>query len=245
MQPIISKWRYGIRLYIAVAVVLVTLQTWWWANVTYGGSTLAATRMEEVFAWLSLAMITLAVSIGPTYKLVPRLPGRKLMADARRLIGVGAAWFASLHVIIAYDTLFKLANPLTLPQSYQQSFAVGMIALAILLAMAFTSFDRAFKGMGIWWFRLHRFVYIALLAILLHAFMTGAHAAGWVALISLTVAAGYLIAIHSYLAFVRAKRPTTWQLLAITYTLFLLITIFNYGYGQHLGYNPLAGSHGG
>src|SRR5580698_6609866 len=141
MLKTVLEWRKGVRLYIALAVLLVTLEVWWWAQASYSGSILFATRLEEVYAWLGLALITLAVSIGPTYSTWPKLPGRSIMSDARRLIGVGGAWFASLHVTIAYVALFKVANPFGLPRSYQQSFAVGSVALVILLAMAFTSFD--------------------------------------------------------------------------------------------------------
>ena len=167
------------------------------------------------------------------------------MRDARRLIGVGGAWFASLHVGIAYVSLFKAANPFDLPPDYQQSFAFGSLALLILLAMAFTSFDRAFHGMGIWWFRLHRFVYIALLLGLFHAFTIGIHATQWPVLIILTVLSSCLLVAHTYLAFVKSARPSVWQVVAISYTVLLLIAVFNYGYGQKLGYNPMEGKNHG
>ncbi len=236
-----NQWRRGVRVYIAIAILLVTLEVWWWASVSYSGSILFATRLEEAYAWLALGLVSLAISIGPIYSIVPKLPGNAIMRDARRLIGIGGAWFASLHVAIAYVALFKAANPFDLPKSYQQSFALGIIALLILLAMAFTSFDKAFTSMGIWWFRLHRFVYVALLLGLFHAFFTGVHATQWPALIILTAVAAVLVAMHGYLAFVRADRASIWQILAISYGLFLLIVIFNYGYGQKLGYNPIEG----
>jgi methionine sulfoxide reductase heme-binding subunit len=237
----LNHWRQGIRLYIGCATALVTLEVWWWASVSYSGSILFATRIEEVYAWLALGLIVLAISIGPVYSVWPRLPGRRLLADGRRLFGVSGAWFASLHATIAYVALFKTANPLSLPQNYQQSFALAALALLILLAMAFTSFDRAFRGMGIWWFRLHRFVYLAVLLSLLHAFMIGSHATQWPTLIILTLAAIGLLGLHSYIAFVRAERATIWQLLAIGAAAILLIAILNYGYGQKLGYNPIEG----
>ncbi len=240
-----NKWRRGIRLYIGIAIVLVTLEAWWWVSVSYSGSTLFATRLEEAYAWLAVGLISLAVAIGPVYGAWPRLPGKAIMSDARRLLGIGGAWFASLHVTITYVALFKTANPLDLPANYQQSFAVGSLALLILLAMAFTSFDRAFHGLGIWWFRLHRFVYVALLLGLFHAFTIGVHATEWPVLIVLSITAGLLLCLHAYLAFIRTDHPTIWQILAISYAAVLLIAVFNYGYGQKLGYNPIKGkSHG-
>ncbi len=239
----IAGWRKGIRLYIGLASVLVTIEAIWWAQVTYGGTNLYATRLEEVFAWIALAMLALAVAIGPTYKLWPHLPGRRILFDARRLIGVGAAWFAALHAAIAYVSLFRAANPLSLPGTYQQSFMFGVVALVILAAMAFTSFDKAFKGMGIWWFRLHRLVYVALLASLFHGFLVGSHATSWVALGLLSVAALYIFSMHAYIGLVRTTRPTTWQILGISCSFLLLVSVFNFGYGQKLGYNPIEGKH--
>lgn len=234
MLQTFNYWRRGIRLYIALGVLLVTLEVWWWASASYSGSVLFATRMEEAFAWLALAMICLAVSIGPVYSIWPRLPGKRIMSDARRLVGVGGAWFASLHILIAYISLFKAANPLSLPANYQRAFALGALGAVILLAMAFTSFDRAFKGMGIWWFRLHRLVYLALVVIVLHAFIIGVHATDLSVLIGLTTVAVSLLGMHSYIAFVRSRRPTPWQMLAIGGTAVLLVLVFWYGYGHRI-----------
>jgi DMSO/TMAO reductase YedYZ heme-binding membrane subunit len=237
----LAHWRRGIRLYIAIAVLLVTLETWWWANASYGGTQLFATRMEEVFAWLGLGMICAAVSIGPMYKLWPRLWGKKIMLDARRLIGVGGAWFATLHATIAYVALFKVANPFDLPKTYQQSFALGLVGLVILLAMAGTSFDKAFTSMGVWWFRLHRLVYLALIVSLLHAFLVGTHATNPVPLIITTVVAVFILGMHAWLAFVRSARPSIWQILTIGYIGIILMLVFSYGYSQKVGYNFIEG----
>lgn len=245
LRQTFHHWRRGVRLYIALAILLVTLYAWGWAALSYGGSMLFATRLEEVYGWLSLGMLVMAISIGPLYSIWRRLPGRRIMQDARRLIGVGAGWFAFLHASIAYVALFKSVNPLQLPQAYQQAFVIGGAALLILAAMVFTSFDRAFHGMGIWWFRLHRLVYVAILLILLHIFSIGAHATVWPVLIILSVLALSLIGMHAYLAFVRPERPTTWQVLAVSYTALLLLALFNYGYGQKLGYNPIEGRNSG
>lgn len=219
----------------------MTLEIWWWAAVSYGGSILFATRLEEVYAWLAIGMILLAVSVGPVYKIWPGLPGRTIMREACRILGVGGAWFASLHTGIAYTQLFEAANPLDLPHAYQQSFVWGSLTLLILLLMAFTSFDRAFRGLGVWWFRLHRFVYVALVLGLLHAFTSGVHATQWPVLIILSTLAVLLLMMHTYLAFVRPVRPSIWQILAISFSILALIAVFSYGYNQKLGYNPLQG----
>lgn len=226
----LNHWRTGVRFYIALAIIAVTLNAWWWAHANYAGTALFAARLEEFFAWLSLGMITTAVFIGPTYKFFPQLPGRRIMSDARRLIGVGGAWFATLHVTISYSALFHWANPLSLPTKYQQAFAIGSVALVILLAMAFTSFDAAFNKMGIWWFRLHRFVYLALLAIVAHAFLIGVHATKTSVMLVLLFAALFLLAFH--IIGQRDKKPSSWRLLTLSSVAVLLILIFNYGFSH-------------
>ena len=244
LQTTFYHWLRGIRFYIACLIGLVTLEAWWWASAGYSGSVLFATRLEEVYAWLSLGLLSLALLIGPLYSVFPRIPGNSLMRDARRMIGIGAGWFATLHVTIVYTSLFKWANPLYLPTTYQQSFLYGSGALVILLAMVFTSFDKAFNTMGKWWFRLHRLVYVGALLTLLHAFTIGTHATQWLSLIVLTATALLILILHTYLAFVRHQKPTIWQVLAIGYGTLLLIAVFNFGYGQKLGFNPIEGKYG-
>jgi sulfoxide reductase heme-binding subunit YedZ len=241
MEKTLKFWQHGVRFYIALAIPLVSLEAWWWADTSYAGTILLPTRLEEFFAWTSLACIALALAIGPTMKAFPHFPGRFAWYDARRMIGIAAAWFAVLHVTIAYGALFKWANPTTLPHIYKSSFLVGIIALVVLLLMAFTSFDGAMKGMGKNWYRLHRLIYPAALLILLHAFMIGVHAAEWTTLVILTASGLYLVGMHFYLAFVKRERPTIWQILTISVAILVSIAVYNYGFSQKLGYYPIEG----
>lgn len=199
----LSYWAKGIRLYIALAALLVTVETAWWADAVFSGTTLFAIRVEEIYAWLSVSCLVAALLIGPSYRLFPTLPGKSLIRDARRMIGLSAAWFAAWHVGVAYFSLFKRSNPLDLAPIYQWSFGAGIVALLILLVMAAISFNAAFKSMGIWWFRIQRLVYIAGLLVVLHAVLIGTHASGtWIgfALIGLALA---IILLH---VLVQAKR---------------------------------------
>ena len=223
-------WLKGIRLYIAMASLLVTALTILWARAAYGGSTLYPIRVEEVFAWLALGLVAVAISIGPAYKLFPKLGGKQLLFDARRLLGVSAAWFASWHVGIAYLNLFHAANPLSLPMQYRWSFLAGGFALIILLAMAVTSFDAAFKRMGIWWFRLHRFVYVAIGLALLHAYVSGVHSTGPIALAITTIVSVGLLGAYTYLAFRRQARPTRWQAITLLLMLLFIAAVLTYGF---------------
>jgi DMSO/TMAO reductase YedYZ heme-binding membrane subunit len=137
-----------------------------------------------------------------------------------------------------------MPNPFSLADTYQQSFALGGIALIILLAMALTSFDRAFRGMGAWWFRLHRLVYAAVLLAVLHAFMIGSHATDLAFLIALGVVGALLGGLHIYsMVSMRAARPSKLQIVTVTYAVLFFVAIINYGVTQRLGYNLLLQNH--
>lgn len=222
-------WLGGIRFYIAVSSVLISLAAWWWASTSYSGSSLFSIRLTEIYAWLSTVYMSTAVSIGPVYKVFKKFPGKQLAFEARRLLGVSAAYFAFLHVGVAYKGLFRFANPLSLPQNYQQSFTVGLIALLVLLAMAITSFDKAFKSMGIWWFRLHRLVYVAVLATLLHIFIGGSHASNKALFVGLSVASLSVVGLHAYIGF-KNHAPTRTRLVTLGSFTTVLALILIYGF---------------
>lgn len=175
-KKIIRTWIAGVRFYIAISIALITLEVLWLSETLYSGGSLATIRLEETYGWLSIGFLSVALLIGPTLTVFKRLPGRRQLLEARRLIGIGAAWFALLHSLITYIAQFKSVNPLDLPFAYQRAFLVGLFALIILLALAATSFNRAFRAMGIWWFRLHRLVYIAAVLVVVHVALIGVHA---------------------------------------------------------------------
>ncbi len=229
LQKTFHYYVRGVRFYIAAATILISLEVWWWVSTAYSGSSLYSIRLTEIYAWLATIYLFTAISIGPVCKIFKKLPNKKVLYDARRLLGVSAAWYASLHVIIAYSGLFKFANPLSLPSSYQQSFALGSVALLVLLAMAFTSFDKAFNGLGIWWFRLHRLVYLAVMTGLLHIFLSGAHASNVVVVSVLAIMSSLLVGMHAFIGFKRGK-GTRLRYVSVGTAAILLSLIFLYGF---------------
>lgn len=231
MKKTILFWVQGIRFYIAIGIILVSVETAWWAWATYGRGSLASMRIEETYAWIAVVLLVLALLIGPLTKALPRLPSKNLLFDARRLLGVGAAWFACLHASIAYAAQFKFSNPINLPSLYRYSFLIAILALLVLLAMALTSFDAAQRFLGRWWFRLHRLVYAAAFLSLLHLFMIGTHAGDPLALALLSVAAVAIIGLHIFTV-VRNRRPTFWQIVTVSMSLVLALVILWYGFGK-------------
>ena len=234
----IIKWPQGIRFYIAITTLFVTAESCWWTNSVYGNSSTAIIRLQEIYAWISLGLILLTLTIGPLCNLVPRLPGQAVIRDARRLLGVSAAWFAGWHVSLSYVNQFHGANPLHLPAVYQRAFGLGLVALVILIALAVTSFDAAFRRLGRWWFRLHRLIYAAVLLVLLHAFMIGVHATSWLFIVTISAVVAALFAAQLYLGFGPGREPTILRSIVLCYGLLLTVGVFAYGFSQHLDLSP-------
>ena len=237
-------WTHGIRFYIALASVLVTIEVLWWGRAVFGDTPLATIRIQEAYAWISTGLLAAALMIGPVLKAFPALPGKQLLREARRMVGISAFWFGLLHALIPYFKQFNTADASRLPDIYQWSLLLGVVGLFILMLMAFTSFDGAMKSMGVWWFRLHRFVYLAALAILLHAFMIGAHATSAGVLIALAAVALLWIGLNIYLL-VRSPNANFWRIIALSYGVMLLVAVLNYGLSQYLGFNEVISDHEG
>lgn len=235
MQKLPSLFRYwigGIRLYIALVSVLLTFAVWWWAHTLYGGTALETIRIGEVYGWLSVTFLALALFVAPVAKLFAGMPGKHILYDSRRALGLSAAWFATLHMGLIYFKQFEAINPLKLPTSYQQAMLLGLIALLILLAMAATSVNSLMKKMGVWWFRLHRLVYIAVTLILIHAFMIGTHAITTTALIALSVVAVFWI-IMNIAVLIRSHEIKTSQVLSLSLCILVLAGVLTFGLNQH------------
>ena len=110
---------------------------------------------------LTLAVTPLRVSLG-----VPAL------ARVRRLFGLAAWFYASLHLLCyaAFDMGLDLGD--ILRDTVKRPFIlVGVTAWLLMLPLTLTSFNRAIKALGgKQWQRLHRVVYGVVLLGLLHFF---------------------------------------------------------------------------
>ncbi|WP_231886171.1 protein-methionine-sulfoxide reductase heme-binding subunit MsrQ [Marinomonas atlantica] len=119
-------------------------------------------RLSGIWACVFMAA---ALSITPLMKL-KRL---KALTRYRRFVGFSAFFYAILHLVI-YLVLFAglswrwiRSDLLEKPYIY-----AGVLALVALFVLAITSTKKMMKRLGRNWKRLHRCVYLAALAILLH-----------------------------------------------------------------------------
>ncbi|MEJ0073386.1 MAG: ferric reductase-like transmembrane domain-containing protein [Candidatus Saccharibacteria bacterium] len=165
------------RFWILAAAVTLSVNIIGFVQLMVPPGSLQTIRIEQIFGFVSLALLYTAILASPLTKVFPNLPGKKAYLHARRAIGVSAFYYAFLHV---YITFFQQLNGFSgmkyLDRTYSLSLLAGAFALAVLFIMAATSFDRIVDHMGYkHWKLLHRLVYLASLAILLHVMLIGPH----------------------------------------------------------------------
>jgi len=115
----------------------------------------------------SYALILLMLTLGCTPVYI--ISGLKQVLQLRRLLGLYATMYASLHFFnfVGLDYGFDVA--LIREDIFEKRYAVvGFAAFLILLALALTSANWWLKRLGRNWKRLHRLIYAAAFLAILH-----------------------------------------------------------------------------
>lgn len=108
----------------------------------------------------------------------PSFSFNALLTHSRRAIGVSAFCFAAMHGTIGfiYSLSANILSIVYLAPRYQLALLASFLAFTILMLLTATSFDRVESWMGpVKWKRLHRFVYMAAILAVIHAFLIGSH----------------------------------------------------------------------
>lgn len=114
----------------------------------------------------ALRLLLLCLAITP----LRRLPGLAPLARFRRMLGLFAFFYGTLHGLhyFQFDAQWNgaiIREDLT----FRRFFIAGMAAWALMVPLAATSFDRAIRWMGgARWRLLHRLVYVSALAGVIH-----------------------------------------------------------------------------
>lgn len=139
--------------------------------------TLQVIRIEQIYSFASIIFLYMALLASPLTKVFPNLSFKEPYLHARRAIGVLAFYYAFLHACISFfGQLGGFPGIKYYNDRYGLALILGMFALAILFVMAVTSLDWAVDKLGFKnWKLLHRLVYLAGLAILLHIVLIGPH----------------------------------------------------------------------
>jgi len=118
---------------------------------------------------LTLVFLSLTVAVTPLRKIF----GVNSLVKFRRMLGLFAFFYGSLHLLtyIWFDRLFNLRS--TVADVAQRPFIlVGMLAFLLMVPLAITSTNKMVKRIGgKRWAKLHRLVYVAAIAGVVHFWM--------------------------------------------------------------------------
>lgn len=148
-------------------LVPLVLLGWDWLHHRLGANPLEF--VTRTTGMLALIFLLLSLTVTPLRKMT----GWNWLAKFRRMVGLYAFFYASLHFItyIWFDRFFNLKS--TAADILQRPFiAVGMATFFILIPLAVTSTNGMIKRLGgKRWARLHRAVYVAGAGGVLHYYM--------------------------------------------------------------------------
>lgn len=118
---------------------------------------------------LTLVFLCLALAVTPLRKIF----GVNTLAKFRRMLGLFAFFYGSLHLLtyVWFDRQFHLLS--TIEDIGRRPFILaGMTAFVLMLPLALTSTNRMIKRLGgKRWAQLHRLVYFAAIAGVVHFWM--------------------------------------------------------------------------
>ncbi len=176
-QPWYRRLLANSRFWILAIAVTVSVNIIGFVQLMVPAGSLQTIRIEQIFGFISLLLLYVAILASPLTKVFPNLPGKGAYLHARRAVGVSAFYYAFLHVYITFfQQLSGFGGIKYLNRTYSISLLGGVFALAVLFIMAATSFDWVVDHMGYkHWKLLHRLVYLASLALLLHIMLIGPH----------------------------------------------------------------------
>lgn len=164
-----------------------------------GGSHATADALHESGEF-SARLMVIAMMMSPLVLLAPRWRFFRWLLDRRRYFGVAAFAYAAVHLVIYLVDIASLRE--VWGQFFTLSILAGWLGLFLFLPLALTSNDWAVRLLGRRWRVLHRLVYAAAVAVLVHWALVGDEAAGaFVQYVPLVLLEGYRV----WRAFVRPR----------------------------------------
>jgi sulfoxide reductase heme-binding subunit YedZ len=160
-----SRWIVASKVLVHLACLLpVAWVAWGLYRDTLGADPISYVTHFTGFGALRLLVISLAVT--PVRKLLPKLAW---LIRFRRLLGLYAFFYASLHLLI-YVGLFSGCNWGAMADDLKERPYIwaGVASWAMLLPLALTSTKASIRALGKRWAWLHRLAYLAAVAGVMH-----------------------------------------------------------------------------
>ena len=177
----LTSWFGGLldnsRFWIVASGIVLSVNIAGLVQFLVPSGSLQAIRIEQIFGFISAGLIAAALLASPLTKTFPRAPYNAVYLHARRAIGVLAFYYAFLHVCVSFFVQLGGFDGIKYYSSkYSLAILLGVVALVVLFLMAATSLDWAVRVMSFRrWKLLHRFIYLAGLAIVVHVLLIGSH----------------------------------------------------------------------
>lgn len=185
-----GKMFSNIRFYILLSSFIISCILFLWSQIVFPwASDLQVIRLEQSLGITSLFYLYIVLLIGPVCYTFPTLPFISIILKSRRALGVSVFYFALLHAIISFfGQLGGFTGLPYLDSSVIASLLFGLLGITILFLLAVTSFDAVVRKMKFRkWKLLHRFVYLAGFAVLIHAMLLGTHFTNLLSVLPLTI----------------------------------------------------------
>lgn len=151
----------------AIAVCLIPLL---WLSIDIAFDNLGANPVQALHIRLgdwSLRFLCLTLAVTPV-QIITKWRG---LSDYRQILGLYAFFYGTLHVLayllIDHGLIWHMISIDIIESPY---IWLGLLAYIIVLLLALTSSKWAKKRMGKNWKRLHRLIYIAAIAAVMHYF---------------------------------------------------------------------------
>jgi sulfoxide reductase heme-binding subunit YedZ len=165
-------WNVAIQNFLKLRNLCITASLiplfWIFIDIVFdnlGGNPIQALHIR-LGDW-SLRFLCITLAITP----IQRITKWPEMANYRQLFGLYSFFYASLHVLSYLWIDHALVWPVIVTDILESSYIwFGLFAYIIIFLLAITSPKSAKKRMGKAWKKLHRFIYAASIAVIIHYF---------------------------------------------------------------------------
>ena len=151
----------------ANGLVPLALLAWDWRRGQVGAN--PVDFVTRTTGTLTLVFLLLTLAVTPLRKLT----GAQWLVRLRRMLGLYAFFYGSLHLLtyVWFDKAFAV-GPMLEDVARRKFIAVGLLAFTTMVPLAVTSTDRMIKRLGgKRWQKLHRLTYVSAVAGVLHYYL--------------------------------------------------------------------------
>jgi sulfoxide reductase heme-binding subunit YedZ len=158
--PRFTKFQAAVHIGALLPLILLIFN-WTQDNLTFNPIQVLELRTGKY----ALVLLILALACTPLNTVFGFRQGLKV----RRALGLYAFFYASIHFLIFIGLDYQFDLGLLLEAIFEKKFAlVGFAAGLILLSLAITSTRGWMKRLGKTWTKLHKFVYLAGILVIVH-----------------------------------------------------------------------------